>query len=207
MSGMVTMSPSSPLRFIHWSNLLSYTSVGSWLMAVHAAVVGRSWAGAGGWIALAALADMYDGRFAGLFHRSDDHQAFGTELDSLVDALAYGAGPVVCLTALAIPGNSVQRGLFLMAALVYMIAAITRLGFFNLKSHGTGRFVGVPTTIVGLLWSSAFLAEPGPTVVTAGLFLTGALMVMPVSIPRPTGWRFLLFPAWASGLVLLHLLR
>lgn len=207
MSDRITLSPAWPLHFIHWSNLLSYASVGSWLLAVDAAVVGRSWAGAGGWIALAALADMYDGRFAGLFRRGADAQAFGTELDSLVDAVAYGAGPVVCLTALASPGPGLQSAPFLLAALIYLVSAITRLGFFNLKSHGTNGFTGVPTTIVGLLWSSAFLAEPGPTVAIVGLLATGAMMVAPVSIPRPKGWQFLLFPAWAAALVVLHLLR
>ncbi len=207
MSGIVSMSPSSPLRFVHWSNLLSYTAVGSWLMAVYAAVAGRSWSGAGIGIAVAALADMYDGKFARFFQRGSDQKAFGTQLDSLVDAVAYGAGPVVCLTALANPGNGLPSGPFLIAALIYVISAITRLGFFNLESHATSSFVGVPTTIVGLFWSSAFLAEPGPTVATVGLFVTGALMVIPVSIPRPTGWRFLLFPGWALGLVILHVLR
>ena len=200
-------TPSSPLRFVRWSNLLSYASAGSWLMAVHAAVVGGSWAGAGSWIALAALADMYDGRFASFFHRGSDQKEFGTQLDSLVDAVAFGTGPVVCLAALASPGTRVQSGAFLVAALVYLISALTRLGFFNLKSHGTAGFIGVPTTIIGLLWSSLFLVAPGPTVATAGLLVTGALMVIPVSISHPTGWRFLLFPLWAVGLVVLQVLR
>lgn len=197
----------SPLRFVHWSNALSYASVGCWLMAVHAAVVGGSWAGAGGWTALAALADMYDGRFARLFHRGSEHHEFGTQLDSLVDAVAFGTGPVVCLAALAGPGTRLQSGAFLVAALAHLISAITRLGFFNLKSHGTAGFIGVPTTIIGLLWSSLFLVEPGPTSASAGLLVTGVLMVIPVAIPRPTGWRFLVFPGWSVALVVLHALR
>ncbi|MFQ6045957.1 MAG: CDP-alcohol phosphatidyltransferase family protein [Gemmatimonadales bacterium] len=198
--------PSSPLGFVHWSNLLSYASAGSWLMAVHSAVVGRSWAGAGSWIALAALADMFDGKFASLFLRSRHQREFGIQLDSLVDAVAFGGGPVACLIALTSPGTPAEGGAFLLAALVYLTAALTRLGYFNLESHADQGFVGVPTTIVGLLWSSLFFLEPSPNVATGGLLFTAALMLLPVSITRPTGWRFALFPAWAVGLVVLGLL-
>lgn len=198
---------SSPLRFIQWSNLLSYASLAAWLLAAHAAVSGGSWSGAGAWIALAALVDMYDGKFARLFRRGPDQNAFGTEIDSLVDVVAFGAGPVVCVVALVPPAPGVQRGALLVAALVYLISTVTRLGFFNIVSHGTGGFIGVPTTIAGLLWSTLFLMEPGSIVVTVGLVVTGALMVLPVPIPRPGGWRFLLFPASAVGLAVLHALR
>lgn len=196
----------SPLRFIHWCNLLSYASLGAWLLAVHAAVVGRSWAGAGGWIAVAALSDMYDGKFARAFRRGSDQDSFGIQLDSLVDVVAFGAGPVVCVAALASPAPGAQRGALLVAALCYVISTVTRLGFFNLVSHGTDHFIGVPTTIAGLLWSTLFLAEPGPAVVITGLLVTGALMVLPVPIPRPKGWRFLFLPAWALALAVAHAL-
>lgn len=198
---------SSPLRFIHWCNLLSYASLGAWLMAVHAAVFGRSWAGAGAWIALAALADLYDGTFARLFDRDPDQQAFGMEIDSLVDVVAFGAGPVVCLLALTSPQFGAAQAVLFAAALVYLISTVTRLGFFNIASHDTHGFIGMPTTIAGLLWSTLCLMRPAATVVTMGFLITGALMVLPVSIPRPRGWVFLLFPAWTVGLVALHALR
>lgn len=198
---------SSPLRYLHWSNLLSYGSLAAWLFAVHAAVVAGSWAGAGAWIALAALADMYDGKFARLFDRQPDQRRFGTELDSLVDVVTFGAGPVACVVALAHPAPGPPRAVLLGAGVVYLIATVTRLGFFNIVSHGSAGFIGVPTTIAGLLWSTLFLVDPEWTVATAGLLVTGALMVLPVAIPRPTGWRFLLFPAWALAMVMLHAFR
>jgi len=197
----------SPLRYLHWSNLLSYGSLAAWLFAVHAAVVTGSWAGAGAWIALAALADMYDGKFAGLFDRRPEQRRFGMEMDSLVDAVAFGAGPVACVVALAHPAPGAPRAMLLAAGVIYLIATVTRLGLFNIVSHGSGRFIGVPTTIAGLLWSALFLAGPGWVMATVGLLVTGTLMVLPVAIPRPTGWRFLLFPAWALGMVMLHAFR
>lgn len=197
----------SPLRFIQWANALSYASLGASLLAIEAAVRRGDWGGAGAWIALAALADMYDGRFARLFHRGADQQAFGTEIDSLVDVVAFGVGPIVCVMALGGLPSGLAGIALLAAAMVYLIAVVTRLGFFNLASHETGGFVGVPTTIAGLAWSSLFLLQPGATLVTAALVITGALMVLPIRIPRPMGWRFLAFPVWALGLAGLHALR
>lgn len=197
----------SPLSFIRWGNALSYASLGASLLAMHTAVRRGDWSGAGAWIALAAFADMYDGRFARLFHRDAEQRAFGAEIDSLVDVVAFGAGPAVCVVALTAAPSGLRGIVLLTAAVVYLIATVTRLGFFNIVSHDTNGFVGVPTTIVGLLWSSVFLLEPGVTPATAGLLITGALMVLPVRIPRPAGWRFLIFPAWAMGLAVLHGLR
>jgi phosphatidylserine synthase len=113
---------------------------------------------------------------------------------------------VVCIVALAASPSGMPRIALSLAALVYLISAVTRLAFFNIASHDTGGFIGIPTTIAGLLWSSLFLAEPGAPMATVGLLVTAALMVLPLPIPRPTGWRFLAFPAWALALVVLHAL-
>lgn len=124
-----------------------------------------------------------------------------------MDVATFGAGPVACVVALAHPAPGAPRAALLAAGVAYLIATVTRLGFFNIASHGSGGFIGVPTTIAGLLWPTLFLVGPEWTVATVGLLVTGALMVLPVAIPRPTGWRFLLFPAWALGMVMLHAYR
>ena len=55
----------------------------------------RSWAGAG--IALALAFDLFDGRFARLFPRTEDEQRVGVEIDSLADVISFGLAPAVCL--------------------------------------------------------------------------------------------------------------
>ena len=58
-------------------------------------------AAAGALIALAAIADTFDGRFARLFAADAGQVGLGAELDSLCDACTFGLAPVVCTAALA----------------------------------------------------------------------------------------------------------
>ena len=73
----------SPAWSFHRSNLLTYVSLAAGIGSV-AAALQHSAAGAGAFLALAALPDTFDGRFARLFARSRELQALGAELDSLV---------------------------------------------------------------------------------------------------------------------------
>ena len=63
-------SPASPLRVFHASNLLTYASLVAGVGAIAFAARGNGSA-AGALIALSVVADTFDGRFAGLFRRTD----------------------------------------------------------------------------------------------------------------------------------------
>ena len=91
---------SYPARYLRCSNLLTYLSLLSGLLAVIVARQWRSWEYSGVLLAVSAFADTFDGRFARLFSRSESEKAFGAQLDSLVDAFAFGIAPVVCLQSL-----------------------------------------------------------------------------------------------------------
>ena len=80
----------SAARYFHLSNLLTYLSVLTGLCAIFSAHKLQSWSVAGGLIALCALADTFDGKFARLFTRSESLKNFGIQLDSLADALTFG---------------------------------------------------------------------------------------------------------------------
>ena len=88
---------SYPARYISPCNLLTYASLCCSLMAVLAAREYRSWEAAGLLLAISALADTFDGKFARLFKRSESEKAFGAQLDSLVDGVSFGIVPVICL--------------------------------------------------------------------------------------------------------------
>src|SRR5262245_61384417 len=125
---------SYPARYIHWSNSLTYLSLLSGVLAVVIARERHSWEYAGLLLAISALADTFDGRFARLVTRSESERAFGGQLDSLVDAVAFGIVPVVCLQSLVrFTSTSAQIGWF-MAAFIYVVCALTRLAYYNLHS-------------------------------------------------------------------------
>ena len=63
------------IQDVHPSNLLTYTSLAAAVGAMAAAGGARGTAPAGALLAIAALADTFDGRFARCFTRSDARAA------------------------------------------------------------------------------------------------------------------------------------
>lgn len=130
-----------------------------------------------GWlIFLAMLFDVLDGYLA---RRAKQASQFGAELDSLCDAISFGATPAIFLVQL---GANVEikpiRDLFYVIGLLYVCCAILRLARFNVtttlddKSHRY--FQGLPSpaaagciaslivlryNITGLQWVSVETAD------------------------------------------------
>jgi CDP-diacylglycerol--serine O-phosphatidyltransferase len=104
----------------------------------------------GGWlIFLAMVFDVLDGYLA---RRAKQASQFGAELDSLCDAISFGAAPAICLVQL---GANVQikpwRDLFLVIGLLFMCCTILRLARFN-----------VTTTTVDAMSHRYFQGLPSP---------------------------------------------
>jgi len=194
----------SAARYLHASNLVTYLSLLAGLGAIASARELGNWSLAGALIALSALADTFDGRFARLFRRTDLAQQFGVQLDSLTDALTFGVVPVVTLDLLLAFDSPAQHLAWWAAASFYVVSAITRLGFYNLHHEETTGFVGLPTTVAGLVWSSVFLVRPSAWVSLALLVACGIAMVSRLPVPRPRGLGMIGFVMWAVLLVGLH---
>ena len=186
----------APARYIRWSNLLTYVSIGCGLGAVFVAREFGSWEGAGLLIAVAALSDTFDGRFARRFDRTESERAFGEQLDSLVDAVSFGVVPVVCLHSLVPMTGAALQALWFVAACLYVLCAVTRLGYYNVHHHAQAGFVGLPTTLAALLWSTLFLIHPAAPLTIAALLGIGLAMVSFLPVPRPRGiamWAYMLW--------------
>lgn len=105
-----------------------------------------------GWlIFLAMIFDLFDGFLA---RRMKTASTFGAELDSLCDAISFGAAPAFLLLQLGRDFEDKRiKQLFLIVAALYMICAILRLARFNVhtnldaKSHRS--FVGLPSPAAG----------------------------------------------------------
>lgn len=194
-------------RYIHPSNTVTYLSILAGLLAIVAAREAASWSLAGACLAISAAADTLDGRFAGLFTRDERQRRFGVELDSLADALTFGLVPVVTLYLLLEFDSTAGRAGWLLAALGYVVCAVTRLGYYDLHHQESRGFVGLPTTVAGLIWSSAFLARPTAGPAAALLVACAVAMVSSLPVPRPRGLGLLAFGGWAAALVALHAAR
>lgn len=186
----------SPVACFHPSNLLTYVSLCAAIAAIAAATHGSA-AGAGAAMAVAVIADTFDGKYARLFSRTPAQREFGGHLDSLSDAAAFGLAPVCCTAALmpAAPSPIVEVAWWL-GVCCYAACAITRLGFYHLPSASATAFVGVPAPVAALLWSSALLLGPG-WIVSVVIFVgIGLAMVAPLPIQRPTGAGMAAFVSW-----------
>jgi len=196
--------PRAPFQLFALHNLITYLGAAAALGGALLAAGAGSRPAAGICLAAAVLADVFDGRFARLFRRSETEQRFGVELDSLVDAVSFGFAPLVVLWRLSSPppAPTVAGALWLLCGLFYLLAAVTRLGFYNVATGGGHHgFVGVPTTMIGFFWTIWLLFDAPPAATAVALAVTGAAMVSPFKIDRP-GARAIAVLAVATAVVL-----
>ena len=194
-------------QLIRTSSIVTYAAIVCGLTAALSAVVlgpiGVSLAGA--FMALAVIADAFDGRFARRFPHTPFQAAFGVQLDSLADAINSGFVPVLVLGVATIQGASAATLLWWLVAVAFTICAVTRLGYYNLTHEDGPWFQGLPTPVSTLIISTSLLWRPGLFV--SGLLLGACAIAMVASfrLPRPQLRGLLLFALWALLLVTLHL--
>lgn len=159
-----------------------------------------------GMIFLAMVFDVLDGVLARLAKVSSD---FGGQLDSLCDAISFGAAPAFLILRLGQDWDSFfVRNVFACLAGLYMACAIIRLAKFNLDNVATEttnfkRFKGLPSPAAGgciaslaLIRSLGVTEVPGFDLLTAknvvsvwtvfGALVVAVLMVSPFSYPHLT---------------------
>jgi CDP-diacylglycerol--serine O-phosphatidyltransferase len=178
----MTRSPASHFRL---PNLLTYLGLSAGALGTVFAVdpATRFWGGAG--IAIAFACDLFDGRFARLFSRTEEEQRFGVEVDSLADVITFGLAPAVCVLRVVPAESPALRLLLFAAGLCYLLCIVTRLAHFNVAQAGTGGFVGLPSNMAALVWAILLFWVPDPLVASMVLILTGGAAVSGMRIPRP----------------------
>lgn len=194
------MITASPAAAFHRANSLTYLSLLAGIMAIGTSLAGRSGA-AGALIALAVIADTFDGRFARMFDRSSEEREIGVQLDSLSDAIAFGIAPCICLAGLTPGGPGAAPIAWWMATFVFSACAITRLAFYNVTHETAAGFIGLPVPVAALVAASVLLLTPSSTAAAVAILLTSAAMVMPLPVPRPTGYGLATFVLWPLALV------
>lgn len=124
-------------------------------------------------VALSAALDFADGLVARKSKAGGDE--FGKQLDSLSDAFAFGAAPVVLVLSQGVSFLSAA------GASVFAMAGVLRLARFNLQAE-KGVFYGLPIPIAALVVSGAALYSHAAGV--AALLLCGLLMVSKIRLQK-----------------------
>ena len=179
-------------------------------LGIAAAVVGIAFAGnpkiAMLMLLLSGICDLFDGRVARMFKRTEQEKRFGIQLDSFADTVSFVIFPAVFLLA------QTRTAWTVALAIVYVFAGVTRLCWFDITTDGnTKYFQGVPVTYMGLflpaLYAVAALTKfSGVVWAAAALMLVMALLfVANIRVKKPGGVWYAIFTllALATGAVLL----
>jgi CDP-diacylglycerol--serine O-phosphatidyltransferase len=124
---------------------------------------------------LSVVCDYLDGKIGRW--RGTPH-AFGKELDSLADVVAFGIAPAVFAYAYA-----VREGWLTLVLVLFVLCGILRLARFNVVNL-QGEYIGMPITMNGLMVPLIYWAGL-PTRYYALVFLLSAgLMISPLRVKK-----------------------
>ena len=148
------------------------------------------------------VADLFDGMIARRCKRTEEEKEFGIQIDSLTDMVSFAVFPVVISFAM---GNTSWYHIAI--TVFYVLAAITRLGFFNVSasiSSETKFYTGLPVTFASLIIVSAFIAGSilsiTEIIMPVCLFVTAVLFILKIKIAKPKGIAYLLLGLLAIAL-------
>ena len=155
---------------------------------------------------LSGICDLFDGRVARMFPRTDTEKRFGIQLDSFADTVSFVICPAVCLVTHSHDFEPV------LIAVGYVFAGVTRLCWFDITTDGnTKYFQGVPVTYMGLflpaLYAIAALTKFSGAVYAAAVLMgvMAVLYILNIRVKKPGGVWYVIFTllALATGAVLL----
>jgi len=143
---------------------------------------------------ISGLCDMMDGAIARKCKRSDEAKCFGMELDSLCDLVCFGVFPAMIGYVIG-PQNIFT----LIAMIIFIMAAVIRLGYFNvqeiLKEPDAGKrthYTGLPVTAAAIVMPAFALLHAIPFVKTLyvyplSMLLVSFLFVSRLKVKKPYG--------------------
>ena len=150
-------------------------------------------------LAVSGVCDLFDGMVARMCRRNEEEKLFGMEIDSLADMMNFVALPIaVCC------GMGLTKWYNLMIYIVYTLAAIERLGYFNIGARELGAetpvkfYTGLPVTFAALIfttfWLLSFSLEPGTFSIVYSLLMliTALLYVLKIKVPKPRGKAYVI---------------
>lgn len=156
---------------------------------------------------ITGICDLFDGVFARRCKRDEEEKAFGVQIDSLADMVGFVFLPI-CI------GFSVGLNKWYHIAIfaVYTLAAITRLGFFNItvnekSNEPVNHYRGLPVTYAALILSMVWLLSLVSSVAifaviySAAMVLLSLLFVADIKVAKPKGAFYVIFPLLAIALI------
>ena len=162
-------------------------------------------------LVLSGICDLFDGAVARKIERTDDEKCFGIELDSLVDVMSFVALPITIFMSIGF-----LTLVHLIIYVVYAIAGIARLGYFNVvTADGDGPvkyYTGLPITYAALVFSIMYLGIHVLTgnafviVYTLSMIVVTVLEILKIKIAKPKGLAYVFFGILAIAVIALYVI-
>ena len=145
---------------------------------------------------LAGICDMFDGKVARMCKRDDSEKEFGIQLDSLADVFLFVAFPAV----MGVKFFS-QMPILNIVLIVYMLAGIIRLAWFNMIADIDGPvkyYTGLPVTSIAIIlpifYAISLVLKFEFTYLAALIYLlVGIFFILNVKIPKTKGIWYVIF--------------
>lgn len=215
------------IGFYDYTVILTYMSLASAVSGMACAATGHPiWATL--CLLFCGLCDMFDGKVArAKKNRTEEEKAFGIQIDSLSDIVAFGVLPAVI--AITVTGGAWY---ICVAAVFYVLAGLIRLAYFNVTEEMRQRttdevrknYAGLPITSAALIFPtfycavavycmsvdnitillSLFAEKLLPGLLCGLMLLTATLFIVPIKVRKPGTKTLYLF--LAIGLVLAGIL-
>ena len=184
------------------STVLTYTGATAAVCGMGLAVNGQiKWAML--CLSFAGLCDIFDGTVARRCKRTEDEKNFGIEIDSLTDVLSFGAFPALIFFCMGY-----TKPHHMAIAALYMIFALSRLGYFNitaLKSEGPVKhYTGLPVTIVSMIFPLIWLLCPlsaGAIVFPISYLIVAFLFVTKIPFTKPSAKMYPFIAVFIAGIL------
>lgn len=114
---------------------------------------------------ISGLCDMFDGKIARMCKRTEQEKEFGVQIDSLCDVISFLILPIIIFSqickaydcSIAFIENYEQQ-ILTVISVVYVLAGITRLAWFNINVDGTIKdYQGLPVTSISIILPIIYL--------------------------------------------------
>lgn len=150
------------IGFYNYTVVLTYLGLISSVYGMTEALDGR-FTTAIACLVISGICDMLDGKVARTRERTNDEKRFGIQIDSLCDLICFGAFPAFLGYGLGL------RGFWGTTAMcLYVLAAVIRLGFFNVMEEKRQQettearkyYQGLPVTSIAIIFPLVYLMRP-----------------------------------------------
>ena len=185
------------LGFYNYSVILTYIGLASSVFGI-TQVLDNGHATAIAFLCLlfSGICDLFDGRIArAMKNRTDQEKVFGIQIDSLCDLVCFGVFPAVIGYSYGF-----NYGLGLISAIMIVLGAVIRLGYFNVMEEERQRnttehrksYKGLPVTSVAMVLPLLYIGHTSipkyafPFVFQGFLILISILFLLKINVRKPS---------------------